>query len=59
MYANGTADPTLVEQVENAVKEEVILVKELNEVASKHPYYKFVPFPLLPLKNKPFASRLT
>jgi hypothetical protein len=36
------ADPELVNQVENAVKEEVTIVKELSEVASKHPYYKFV-----------------
>ncbi|KID87911.1 Translin family protein [Metarhizium guizhouense ARSEF 977] len=33
--------PALVEQVENAVKDEVAIVKELNEVASKHPYYKY------------------
>lgn len=33
--------PALVEQVENAVKEQVVIVKELNQVASKHPYYKY------------------
>ncbi|GAB0138396.1 hypothetical protein EsDP_00006631 [Epichloe bromicola] len=33
--------PVLVEQVENAVKEQVVIVKELNQVASKHPYYKY------------------
>ncbi|OAA39458.1 Translin family protein [Metarhizium rileyi] len=33
--------PALVEQVENAVKEEIIIVRELNDVASKHPYYKY------------------
>ncbi|KAK2596689.1 Translin-1 [Conoideocrella luteorostrata] len=32
--------PALVEQVQNAVKEEIVVIKELNEVASKHPYYK-------------------
>uniref|UniRef100_A0A0D2XM83 Translin-1 n=1 Tax=Fusarium oxysporum (strain Fo5176) TaxID=660025 RepID=A0A0D2XM83_FUSOF len=31
--------PALVSQVEDAIKEEVTIVKELNEVASKHPYY--------------------
>jgi hypothetical protein len=31
-----------VSQVEDAIKEEVTIVKELNEVASKHPYYKYV-----------------
>ncbi|PNP80630.1 hypothetical protein FNYG_06229 [Fusarium nygamai] len=34
--------PALVSQVEDAIKEEVTIVKELNEVASKHPYYKYV-----------------
>ncbi|TVY67055.1 Translin-1 [Fusarium oxysporum f. sp. cubense] len=33
--------PALVSQVEDAIKEEVAIVKELNEVASKHPYYKY------------------
>ncbi|EXM33191.1 hypothetical protein RAB80_002668 [Fusarium oxysporum f. sp. vasinfectum] len=33
--------PALVSQVEDAIKEEVTIVKELNEVASKHPYYKY------------------
>ena len=32
--------PALVAQVENVIKEEVAIVVELNEVASKHPYYK-------------------
>ncbi|EFY86937.1 Translin-1 [Metarhizium acridum] len=36
-----TRYPALIEQVENAVKDEVAIVKELNEVASKHPYYKY------------------
>ncbi|KAG6004967.1 hypothetical protein E4U21_000590 [Claviceps maximensis] len=33
--------PALVDQVEKAVQEQVVVVKELNEVASKHPYYKY------------------
>ncbi|KAF5547122.1 translin [Fusarium mexicanum] len=33
--------PALVSQVEDTIKEEVTIVKELNEVASKHPYYKY------------------
>ncbi|CCT68326.1 related to translin [Fusarium fujikuroi] len=33
--------PALVSQVEDAIKEEVTIVMELNEVASKHPYYKY------------------
>ncbi|CEJ80703.1 Putative Translin family protein [[Torrubiella] hemipterigena] len=33
--------PALVSQVEAAVKEESSIVAELNEVASKHPYYKY------------------
>ncbi|KAM0347750.1 hypothetical protein ACHAPU_004765 [Fusarium lateritium] len=33
--------PALVSQVEDAIKEEVAIVKELSEVASKHPYYKY------------------
>ncbi|KAH7481391.1 hypothetical protein FOMA001_g8603 [Fusarium oxysporum f. sp. matthiolae] len=33
--------PALVSQVEDAIKEEATIVKELNEVASKHPYYKY------------------
>jgi len=32
----------LVSQVEDAIKEEVAIVKELSEVASQHPYYKCV-----------------
>lgn len=28
--------------MENAVKEEIAIVAELNQVASKHPYYKYV-----------------
>lgn len=28
--------------MQDAVKEEVVIVKELNDVASKHPYYKYV-----------------
>lgn len=32
--------PALVAQVENVIKEEAAIVGELNEVASKHPYYK-------------------
>lgn len=35
-------DPALVAQVEAAIKEEIQIVAELNEVASKHPYYKSV-----------------
>ncbi|KAK5992232.1 Translin [Cladobotryum mycophilum] len=33
--------PALVSQVEAAVKEQVTIVGELNEVASQHPYYKY------------------
>ncbi|KAL6857534.1 Translin-1 [Amphichorda felina] len=33
--------PALVAQVETAIKEEVAIIGELNEVASKHPYYKY------------------
>jgi predicted translin family RNA/ssDNA-binding protein len=33
--------PALVSQVEDAIKEEVSIVKELSEVASQHPYYKY------------------
>ncbi|CAM1500641.1 Fc.00g098030.m01.CDS01 [Cosmosporella sp. VM-42] len=33
--------PSLVAQVEEAIKEEISIVGELNEVASKHPYYKY------------------
>ncbi|KAF4455717.1 hypothetical protein F53441_2012 [Fusarium austroafricanum] len=33
--------PALASQVENAIKEEVTIVKELSEVASQHPYYKY------------------
>ncbi|EWZ36887.1 hypothetical protein FOCG_03987 [Fusarium oxysporum f. sp. radicis-lycopersici 26381] len=33
--------PALVSQVEDVIKEEATIVKELNEVASKHPYYKY------------------
>lgn len=35
-------DPALVAQLEDAIKEEVTIVGELNEVASKQPYYKCV-----------------
>ncbi|KAM3502858.1 hypothetical protein MY11210_008933 [Beauveria gryllotalpidicola] len=34
-------DPQLVTQLEAAVKDEAVIVAELNELASKHPYYKF------------------
>lgn len=34
------ADPALISQVEASVKEQVAIVGELSEVASKHPYYK-------------------
>ncbi|KEY72086.1 hypothetical protein S7711_00102 [Stachybotrys chartarum IBT 7711] len=33
--------PALVAQVEDAVKEQVAIVAELNKVASQHPYYKY------------------
>ncbi|KAK8147263.1 hypothetical protein MY1884_003178 [Beauveria asiatica] len=33
--------PQLVTQLEAAVKDEVVIVAELNELASKHPYYKY------------------
>jgi len=33
--------PALVVQVENGIKEQVTIIGELNEVASKHPYYKY------------------
>ncbi|OAA51157.1 Translin family protein [Beauveria brongniartii RCEF 3172] len=33
--------PQLVTQLEAAVKDEAVIVAELNELASKHPYYKF------------------
>ncbi|KAG5950978.1 hypothetical protein E4U53_004067 [Claviceps sorghi] len=33
--------PALVEQVEKAVREQVVVVKELDRVASQHPYYKY------------------
>ncbi|KYK60589.1 Translin family protein [Drechmeria coniospora] len=33
--------PTLVAQVEAAVKDEAVVIAELNEVASKHPYYQY------------------
>lgn len=36
-------DPALVKQVEEAVGAEVVIVRELAELASKHPYYKSVP----------------
>jgi hypothetical protein len=35
-------DPALVAQVEAAVKEEAVIISELEKVASEHPYYKFV-----------------
>ncbi|KAJ3485756.1 hypothetical protein NLG97_g6751 [Lecanicillium saksenae] len=44
--------PQLVTQLEAAIKDEVAIVAELNELASKHPYYKSVPSffpPLSPL----------
>ncbi|KAK1255382.1 hypothetical protein MKX08_009377 [Trichoderma sp. CBMAI-0020] len=34
--------PTLVAQVEAAVKEEAVIISELEKVAAQHPYYKFV-----------------
>lgn len=34
--------PTLVAQLEEAIKEEVTIVGELNGVASQQPYYKYV-----------------
>ena len=37
---DGYPDPSLVALVEAAVRDEVAIVGELNEVASKHPYYK-------------------
>ena len=40
-HADGRLDPELVALVEAAVKEEVAIVGELSEVASKHPYYKY------------------
>ncbi|KAM0745093.1 hypothetical protein ACQRIT_000477 [Beauveria bassiana] len=33
--------PQLVTQLEAAVKDEAVIVAELNELASKHPYYKY------------------
>ncbi|KGQ04166.1 hypothetical protein BB8028_0004g09000 [Beauveria bassiana] len=33
--------PQLVTQLESAVKDEAVIVAELNELASKHPYYKY------------------
>ncbi|CAH0058817.1 unnamed protein product [Clonostachys solani] len=33
--------PTLVAQVETAIQEQVSVIGELNELASKHPYYKY------------------
>jgi predicted translin family RNA/ssDNA-binding protein len=33
--------PELVAQLEDAVREQVVVVGELNEVTSKHPYYKY------------------
>lgn len=35
-------DPALVQLVEAAIGDEVSIVEELNQVASKHPYYKYV-----------------
>lgn len=42
MTENYESDPALLAQVEAAIKEEVTVIVELNEVASKHPYYKYV-----------------
>ena len=39
--ADHQADSALVTQVENAIKEQVAVVKELSELASNHPYYKY------------------
>lgn len=33
--------PELIAQVEKSIQDEVTIVKELNEVASQHPYYKY------------------
>ncbi|ATY66342.1 translin-like protein [Cordyceps militaris] len=33
--------PQLVTQLEAAIKDEAVIVAELNELASKHPYYKY------------------
>lgn len=33
--------PALVAQVEAAIQEEVAIISELNQVASKHPYYRY------------------
>ncbi|KHN96535.1 Translin family protein [Metarhizium album ARSEF 1941] len=33
--------PALIEQVQKAVRDEVVIVKDLDEIASKHPYYKY------------------
>ncbi|KAF4120002.1 to RNA binding complex component Translin [Geosmithia morbida] len=33
--------PALVSQVESAIQDQVTILSELNEVASKHPYYKY------------------
>ena len=41
-------DPALLAQVEAAIKEEVTIIAELNEVASQHPYYKSAPPPPFP-----------
>lgn len=49
--ARARADPELVAGVEAAVRDEVAVVRELDEVASQHPFYKSV----LPLLLPPFS----
>lgn len=39
-HANTSPDPALVSQVEATIQDQVAIFAELNEVASKHPYYK-------------------
>lgn len=34
-------DPALVAHVEAAIQDQVMIVGELSDVASKHPYYKY------------------
>lgn len=41
-HTNHPPVPELVSQVEEKIKEEVAIVGELNELASKQPYYKYV-----------------
>lgn len=50
---NTSLDPQLVTQLEAAIKDEAVIVAELNELASKHPYYKYrpPPHPLLPFRS--------